>query len=319
MAVLLSVLMGLVVPFLPGLLRRLLSLCRALFEPGGDRPFPVRVIRGRRQLIVPDLFSGQGLFINGFAPCVYLSSGNGPPPVVLIVDDFHQRIVLCVRGGPYVKGALGGIIAVVPARFLPRLLFLHFEQILIIVNSAGKVPLCPFPVRMVVAPVVVPDAALVLRELPRYIGLGSRRVMSQGKAPAVLKQDGFLDLIALYVLQCLKPPFRPRANVARSSLMLRNKGADREREYSIIPAPAAPSKKPGISSLPGRQIVTAARPFLPHFPHAFPAFPAVPFGLAGFGAVGLPPFGEEGSAADCAGAQFRGHAFIGQGDFQSRV
>src|SRR5699024_9962142 len=128
MAVLLSVLMGLMVPFLPGLLRRLLSLCRTLFEPGGDRSFPVRVVRGRRQLIVPDLFSGQGLFINGFAPCVYLSSGNGPPPVVLIVDDFHQRIVLCVWGGPYVKGALGGIIAVVSARLLSRLLFLHFEQ-----------------------------------------------------------------------------------------------------------------------------------------------------------------------------------------------
>lgn len=92
MAVLLSVLMGLVVPLLPGLLRRLLSLCCALFEPGGDRLFPVRVIRGRRQLIVPDLLSGQGLFINDLAPGVYLPPGNGPPPVVLIVDNFHQRI-----------------------------------------------------------------------------------------------------------------------------------------------------------------------------------------------------------------------------------
>src|SRR5699024_9133797 len=110
MAVLLSVLMGLVVPFLPGLLRRLLSLCPALFEPGSDRSFPIRVIRGRRQLIVSDLLSGQWLFINGFAPCVYLSSGNGPPPVILIVDDFYQRIVLCVRGGPNIKGALGRII-----------------------------------------------------------------------------------------------------------------------------------------------------------------------------------------------------------------
>ena len=134
-------------------------------------------------------------------------------------------------------------------------------------------------------------AALILRELPRHIGLGSRRVMPQGKTPAVLKQDGFLDFIALYVLQCLKPPFRPRANVARSSLMLRNKGAGRGREYSIIPTPAAPSKKPGISSLPGRQIVTAARPFLPHFPHTFPAFTAVSFGLAGVGTVGLTAFG----------------------------
>lgn len=123
----LSVLMDLVVPFLLGLLRRPLSLCHALFEPGGDRPFPVRVIRGRRQLIVPDLFSVQRLFINGFSPCMYLSPSNGPSPVVLIVDDFHQRVVLCLRGSPYVKGALGRIIAVVSARFLPRLLFLHFE------------------------------------------------------------------------------------------------------------------------------------------------------------------------------------------------
>lgn len=91
MEVLLSVLMDLVVPFLPGLLQRLLSLCRALFEPGGDRLFPVR---GRHQFIVSDLLSDQGLFINDFAPCVYLPSGNGPPPVVLIVDDFYQRIAL---------------------------------------------------------------------------------------------------------------------------------------------------------------------------------------------------------------------------------
>ena len=89
--------------------------------------------------------------------------------IMMEVDDFHQRIVLCVRGGPYVKGALGGIIAVVSARFLSRLFFLHFEQILIVVNPAGKVPFRPFPVRMVVAPVIVPDAALVLRELPRHI------------------------------------------------------------------------------------------------------------------------------------------------------
>ena len=45
-----------------------------------------------------------------------------------------------------------------------------------------------------------------------------------------------------------------------------------------IPAPETPSKKPGISSLSGRQIVTAARPFLPHFPHVddVPAARAAP-------------------------------------------
>ena len=89
--------------------------------------------------------------------------------IMMEVDDFHQRIVLCVRGGPYVKGALDGIIAVVSARLLSRLLFLHFEQGLIILSTAGKVLLRPFLVCMVVAPVIVPDAALVLRELPRHI------------------------------------------------------------------------------------------------------------------------------------------------------
>ena len=73
--------------------------------------------------------------------------------------------------------------------------------------------------------------------------------------------------------------------------MLRNKGVNRGGMGCSIPAPETPSKKPGISSLSGRQIVTAARPFLPHFPHAFPAFPAVSFGLAGVGTVGLTAFG----------------------------
>ena len=59
--------------------------------------------------------------------------------------------------------------------------------------------------------------------------------MPQGKATVVLKQNGFLNLIALYVLQCFKPPFRPRANVARSALMLRNKGISRGRSILLFP------------------------------------------------------------------------------------
>ena len=74
-----------------------------------------------------------------------------------------------------------------------------------------------------------------------------------------------------------------------------------------------------MSSLWRRQIVTAARPFLPHFPHAFPAFPAVPFGLAGVGAVGLTPLGQKRLSADRTGPQLRGDAFRCQRRLKLRV
>lgn len=86
-----------------------------------------------------------------------------------------------------------------------------------------------------------------------------------------------------------------------------------------IPAPETPSKKPGISSLSGRQIVTAARPFLPHFPHTFPAFPAVPFGLAGVGTVGLTAFRQKCPPADRTGPKLRGAAFRSQRRKKLRV
>lgn len=74
-----------------------------------------------------------------------------------------------------------------------------------------------------------------------------------------------------------------------------------------------------MSSLWRRQIVTAARSFLPHFPHAFPAFPAVPFGLAGVGAVGLTPLGQKCLSADRTGPQLRGDAFRCQRRLKLRV
>ena len=74
-----------------------------------------------------------------------------------------------------------------------------------------------------------------------------------------------------------------------------------------------------MSSLWRRQIVTAARPFLPHFPHAFPAFSAVPFGLAGVGAVGLTPLGQKRLSADRTGSQLRGDAFRCQRRLKLRV
>ena len=74
-----------------------------------------------------------------------------------------------------------------------------------------------------------------------------------------------------------------------------------------------------MSSLWRRQIVTAARPFLPHFSHAFPAFPAVPFGLAGVGTVGLTPLGQERLPADRTGPQLRGDAFRCQRRLKLRV
>lgn len=74
-----------------------------------------------------------------------------------------------------------------------------------------------------------------------------------------------------------------------------------------------------MSSLWRRQIVTAARPFLPHFPHAFPAFSAVPFGLAGVGTVGLTPLGQKRLSADRTGSQLRGDAFRCQRRLKLRV
>ncbi len=74
-----------------------------------------------------------------------------------------------------------------------------------------------------------------------------------------------------------------------------------------------------MSSLWRRQIVTAARPFLPHFPHAFPAFPAVPFGLAGVGTIGLTPLGQKRLSADRTGPQLRGNAFRCQRRLKLRV
>lgn len=74
-----------------------------------------------------------------------------------------------------------------------------------------------------------------------------------------------------------------------------------------------------MSSLWRRQIVTAARPFLPHFPHAFPAFSAVPFGLAGVGTVGLTPLGQKRLSADRTGSQLQGDAFRCQRRLKLRV
>ena len=74
-----------------------------------------------------------------------------------------------------------------------------------------------------------------------------------------------------------------------------------------------------MSSLWRWQIVTAARPFLPHFPHAFPAFSAVPFGLAGVGTVGLTPLGQKRLSADRTGSQLRGDAFRCQRRLKLRV
>ena len=74
-----------------------------------------------------------------------------------------------------------------------------------------------------------------------------------------------------------------------------------------------------MSSLWRRQIVTAARPFLPHFPHAIPAFPAVSFGLASVGTVSLTPLGQKCLSADRTGPQLRGDAFRCQRRLKLRV
>ena len=111
----------------------------------------------------------------------------------------------------------------------------------------------------------------------------------------------------------------PRANMTRSAGCYEIRGQTGEKCNKIFPPRKHPQKKPGMSSLWRRQIVTAARPFLPHFPHAFPAFSAVPFGLAGVGAVGLTPLGQKRLSADRTGPQLRGDAFRCQRRLKLRV
>ena len=163
-------------------------------------------------------------------------------------------------------------------------------KVLIIVHPAIKVPLRPFQTVSIAAPVVIPLALFAFGKLPGHKGVRRSRIMPQRKAVSAVKSGCFQNGIALYDLQEI-PPFCTSGQHGPKCGMLRNEGVNRGGMGCSIPAPETPSKKPGISSLSGRQIVTAARPFLPHFPHAFPAFPAVSFGLAGVGTVGLTAFG----------------------------
>ena len=86
-----------------------------------------------------------------------------------------------------------------------------------------------------------------------------------------------------------------------------------------MPSPKTPRKKPGISGLLGRQIVTVPLCFLPHFPHAFPALFPVSLRLTAGGTVGLPPLRVKGFPADGTGAKLRGNAFCGKCCLQCRV
>ena len=75
---------------------------------------------------------------------------------------------------------------------------------------------------------------------------------------------------------------------------------------------------PGNTGAPRGLIVTAAPVFQPLFSHALPAPAAVALGLAGFGAVGLPPLGDKGPSAYGTAPCFRPHGLPGQGGFEHR-
>lgn len=165
-------------------------------------------------------------------------------------------------------------------------------QASVVIHPAVKILLRPFQTVPIAAPVVIPLALFPFGKLPGHKGVRRARIMPQRKAVSAVKGGGFQNGIALYSFQMV-PPFCASGQHGPKLCMLRNAGKNRGGMDCSIPAPETPSKKPQISSLSGRQIVTAARPFLPHFSHAFPAFPAVPLGLAGIGTVGLPPLGQK--------------------------
>jgi len=89
--------------------------------------------------------------------------------------------------------------------------------------------------------------------------------------------------------------------------------------YKITFCRKAGSGKPGNTGFFRGLIVTTAPGFPPHFPHPFPALSAVALGLAGFGAIGLPPLGKKGPPAHGTGPGVRGGSLPGNGVFQHGV
>lgn len=116
-SVLLSVLMGLVVFGLVGLLRGLCSADR-LLELGcdGGPGCPVRVAGSRAQLIVLHLLFRQGLQIGQFAPCPHGAALHHTPLVK--VDDLHGSVAARLQEGAEVNGPLGRVIAVILCLFV---------------------------------------------------------------------------------------------------------------------------------------------------------------------------------------------------------
>ena len=191
----LSVLMGLVVFGLVGLLRRLrpagrlLELCR----DGGGRP--VRVSRRRAQLVICHLLFRQGLQIGQLAPCPYRAALHHAPLVK--VDDLHGSVAGRLREGAEVNRPLGGIVAVIRRRLPATCALLHLKQLLVIVNALGEVLFRCLAVAVVMAPIVVPLAVFRFGKLPCDKGAGGRLVIAQGKAPSIVESNGFQNLIAL--------------------------------------------------------------------------------------------------------------------------
>lgn len=192
----LSVLMGLVVFGLVGLLRRLrpagrlLELCR---DGGPGRP--VRVSRRRAQLVVVHLLFRQGLQIGQLTPCPHSAALHHAP--LIKIDDLHRRISGRLRKGAEVNGPLGGIVAVIRRRLPASGALLYLKQFLVIVNALGVVLFRCLAVAVVVAPIVVPLAVLRFGKLPCDKRAGGRIVIAEGEAPAIVEGNGFQNLITL--------------------------------------------------------------------------------------------------------------------------
>ena len=74
---------------------------------------------------------------------------------------------------------------------------MHTKQFLVIGHTLGKVLLRCLAATVVVAPIVVLLAVLRFGKLPCDKGAGSRFVKAQSEATAIVKGNGFQNLIAL--------------------------------------------------------------------------------------------------------------------------
>ena len=74
---------------------------------------------------------------------------------------------------------------------------MHAKQLLVIGYALGKVLFRCLAVAVIVAPIVILLAVLRFGKLPCDKGAWGRLVIAQSEAPAIVKDNGFQNLIAL--------------------------------------------------------------------------------------------------------------------------